>query len=53
MFSRLVRLAGLTKIELAKKLGLSKGTVYNWGENPPKYVLAYLEILTELNKYKS
>lgn len=52
MFTKLVRMAGLNKTELADLLGLDKGTLYNWKEAAPKYAIAYLETLIELNRYK-
>lgn len=50
MFTKLVRMAGLSKIELAEILGLDKGSVYNWGNHPPKYAVAYLELLIRYNR---
>lgn len=52
MFTRLVRMSGLSKIELAEVLGLDKGTVYNWQQSPPKYAVAYLELLIRYNRIK-
>lgn len=52
MFSRKVRLAGITKIELAKLLGVTKGTIYNWKNDPPKYATAYIELLMDNNRLR-
>ena len=38
--------AGLTKAELARRLGLDPHTVSRWGDNPPTYALAYLRLYT-------
>jgi hypothetical protein len=35
----------MTKPQLAGKMGVSRSAVYAWGEEPPKYVVAYLELL--------
>ena len=49
-FTRLVRQAGLNKVELADRLGIKVNTVYAWKDSPPQYVIAYLEVLTEYNQ---
>ena len=32
----------MSKAELAEELGVHPGTVSNWGDEPPRYVLAFL-----------
>ena len=51
-FKVLVRQAGLDKKALADSLGLQPNTVYAWGESPPKYAMAYLELLIEYNRIR-
>lgn len=48
----LIKRAGLTKTELASRLGRSKSMVSRWGRNTPGYVLAYLRQLIELNRWR-
>jgi len=43
--------AGLTKQQLADKLGVSIKTVYTWSTSPPQYVTVVLEQHIKLNKY--
>lgn len=50
IFSHLLVNAGITKAELARRLGLSKNTVAKWGEKPKAYAVAYLKLLIEYNK---
>lgn len=52
MFKKLIKMAGITKLEFAKVLGLNYRTVYAWKDNPPQYATAYLKLLIELNRYK-
>ena len=37
--------ANLSKKELADNLSMNPSTVYNWGDNPPKYAIAYLDLM--------
>lgn len=41
--------AGLTKADLARRLGVSVNTVQKWRRSAPQYVMAYLDVVTELN----
>ena len=50
--SELLKRAGLTKAELARRLGLSAGTVSKWGEDFPQYAVAYLELWIEYNRVR-
>lgn len=36
--------------DLAEKLGLARGTVYDWGGAAPRYALAYLELALMLKQ---
>ena len=49
-FNELLRRAGTNKAELARRLGLSVGTIYGWKDSPPTYAIAYLELLIEYNR---
>ena len=51
-FSELLERAGLTKAELARRLGLGANTVGNWKEAPPRYAVAYLELWIEFNRVR-
>lgn len=51
-FSELLRRAGIVKSELARRLGVTANAVSRWGDNPPKYALAYLELLVEYNRFR-
>lgn len=47
-FARRLQLVGLSKAGLARTLGLDRATISRWGETPPRYALAYLELLERL-----
>ncbi len=49
-FKDLLDFAGVTKAELARRLGLNPRTVSAWGSNPPSYAVAYLELLVEYKR---
>jgi len=49
--AKLCRRAGITKAELARRLGLRSSTVYHWTV-APRYAIAYLELVIELNRYR-
>ena len=51
-FSELLSRAGISKAELARRLGLTVNGVYNWRESPPGYAVAYLELLVEYNRVR-
>lgn len=49
----LLKRAGLTKAELSRRLGLSPTSVSKWNiMEPPKYAVAYLELLIEYNRVR-
>lgn len=49
-FTALLARAGITKAELARRLGLNPRSVSQWGSNPPQYAVTYLELLIEYNR---
>jgi len=52
MFTSLLKRAGITKAELARRLGLNPRTISGWGAHAPKYAVAYLDLLIEYNRVK-
>lgn len=48
-FDELLKRAGITKAELARKLGITPNTISTWKSEPPQYATAYLELLIALN----
>ena len=52
MFNSLLQRAGLSKAELSRRLGLNVRTVSSWGDTPPQYAIAYLELLIEYNRVR-
>lgn len=51
-FVGLLERAGITKAELARRLGVTSNAISKWGDNPPKYAIAYLELLIEFNRVR-
>lgn len=51
-FVELLARAGITKAELARRLGITPNAVTKWGESPPKYATTYLELLIEYNRVR-
>ena len=49
-FKTLLRRAGLSKAELARRLGINARTISAWGGDAPGYARAYLELLIEYNR---
>ena len=43
----LLNMAHLTKTELASKLGITPNGVSKWGDDPPRYAVAFLELYIE------
>lgn len=52
MFKSLLERAGITKAELARRLGISARGVSAWKDSPPRYAVAYLELLIEFNRVR-
>lgn len=51
-FKDLLARAGITKAKLARDIGISARAVSAWGNCPPKYAVAYLELLIEYNRIR-
>lgn len=51
-FGALLIRAGITKAELARRLGLTANAVTKWGNTPKQYAKAYLELLIEFNRVR-
>lgn len=51
-FTDLLKRAGLTKAALARILKLNIRTVSHWGDDPPGYAVAYLELLITYNRIR-
>jgi len=51
-FGELLGRAGITRAELARRLGVSESSVYRWTKTPPGYAIAYLELLVEYNRVR-
>ena len=51
-FIGLLERAGVTKAELARRLGLTGNAISKWGDSPPRYAVAYLELLIEFNRIR-
>lgn len=52
MFRDLVKRAGTNKAELSRTLGLNETTASSWRDNPPRYAVAYLELLIKYNRVR-
>lgn len=45
--------AGIKRAELARRLGITKGSVTYWNSSGvPRYVIAYLDLLSQFDAYK-
>lgn len=49
-FKTLLKMAGLTKAELARRLDLTPRGISRWKNAPPGYAVAYLKLLIEYNR---
>ena len=49
-FKELLARAGITKAELARRLGINANSVGNWKDEPRPYAVAYLELLISYNR---
>jgi len=52
MFKKLLERAGISKAELSRRLGLHANSITNWGNSPPRYAEAYIELLIEYNRIR-
>lgn len=50
MLERLLTKAGITKAELARRLGVTANAVSKWKDSPPRYAITYLELLITYNR---
>ena len=49
----MLRVAGITKTQLAQRLGLRKTTVYDWHDSTiPRWAVAYLELWIEYQRLR-
>jgi len=53
-FSALLERSGITKAELARRIGVTKSSIYRWGTDraAPGYAVAYLELLIKYNRVR-
>lgn len=51
-FPTLIKVAGITKGELTKRLGVNPKTVTAWSIAAPQYAMAYLELMVDYNAAK-
>lgn len=49
-FKAVLTRAGITKSELSRRLGVTARAVSAWGNNPPGYARAYLDLLIAYNR---
>ena len=49
-FSERLKAAKLTRAELGRRLGVRRQTVSSWGERPPVYAEAYVELVTRVRR---
>ena len=47
-FSQRLKAAKLTRAELGRRLSVRRQTVSSWGESPPAYALAYVELVERM-----
>jgi len=51
-FVQILKRAGITKAELARRLGITPDAVSRWKDEAPQYAIAYLELLIEYNRLR-
>lgn len=49
-FALLLARAGMTKAELARRLGIHPNTVSSWGADAPEYARAYLRLYVAIRE---
>ena len=47
IFNEQLKAAGMRKKDLREVFGLNRQTIGRWGQEPPRYVMAYLELRIE------
>lgn len=52
MLDSLLERAGITKAELARRLGITANSISKWKGYAPQYAIAYLELLVEYNRVR-
>lgn len=52
MLDPLLSRAGITKAELARRMGITANAVSKWNGYPPQYAQAYIELLIEYNRIR-
>ena len=51
-FTSLLKDAGISKAELARRFDMNPRTISAWRASPPQYVMAYLTLLIQYNKVR-
>lgn len=51
-FTELLERAGISKAELARRIGITANAIAKWGNSPPRYATAYLELLIAYNRVR-
>lgn len=51
-FEKMLKSLNMARADVAKSLGLSPRSVSAWGDDPPRYATAYLELLVEYNRVR-
>jgi len=52
MLDSLLNRAGITKAELARRMGITANAISKWNGCPPQYAQVYLELLIEYNRVR-
>ena len=52
MFKQLLDRAGIRKADLARRLGIKAASISKWKDDPPRYAVAYLELLIDYNRVR-
>lgn len=51
-FDQMLDRAGISKAELARRIGRNPRSVSAWGINPPAYAMEFLRVLIECNRWR-
>jgi len=49
-FTELLKRAGITKAELARRYSMNPRTISMWKDKPPQHAVVYLRLLIEYNR---